>query len=309
MSDTQKASWFSRLKTGLATTRQQFSSKIVELFSDQTIDELFLEELEDTLIQADCGMPATRWLVDRLEQKIKTEKLQTSQSWLKALVTSFSELLSKLNAAPIDIEAHHPFIILLCGVNGAGKTTTIGKLARYFQDQGKSVLLAAGDTFRAAAVEQLKVWGKKNEVSVIAQQDGDPAAIVFDAIAAATARKIDVLIADTAGRLPTQQHLMQELAKIKRVIQKAEPTGPHATWLVLDGTTGQNSVSQVKLFDQAIGLTGLILTKLDGTAKGGAVAAIARECPIPLYFIGIGEKIDDLKPFDATTFSEALLEL
>ena len=308
MTDAQKTSWFTRLKTSLTATRQQFSGKVIGLFSGKKMDDDFLENLEDTLIEADCGLPATQWLVDALNQKVKTEKLQTPESWLNALIGLFSELLSSLNPAPLALNEHHPFIILLCGINGAGKTTTIGKLAKYFQNQGKSVLLAAGDTFRAAAVEQLKTWGERNGVSVIAQEDGDPAAVIFDAVAAAKARQIDVLIADTAGRLPTQQHLMQELAKIKRVVQKAEPTGPHATWLVLDGTIGQNSVSQVKLFDQAIGLTGLILTKLDGTAKGGTLAAIAREHPMPLYFIGIGEKIDDLKPFDSTEFSEALFE-
>lgn len=308
MTDSQKTSWFSRLKTSLTATRQQFSGKLIALFSSAKIDDDTVENLENMLIGADCGVNATEWLVTELQKKMKAEKLQTAQSWADTLAALFSERLSVLDPKPVNVDEHQPFIILLCGINGAGKTTTIGKLANYFQAQGKSVLLAAGDTFRAAAVEQLNIWGEQNNVSVIAQQAGDPAAVVFDAVAAAKARNIDILIADTAGRLPSQQNLMAELAKIKRVIQKAEPTGPHATWLVLDGTIGQNSVSQVNLFDQAIGLTGLILTKLDGTAKGGALAAIAQEHPIPLYFIGIGEKIDDLKPFDSTEFSKALFE-
>ena len=308
MSDSQKTGWFSRLKSSLSASRHQLSGRLASLFLRQKIDDDFIEELETTLIQADCGMQATQWLVNTLIDRVKKEKLDTPEAWQQALTQLFAQWMSHLNPPKLLVEQHRPFIILLCGINGAGKTTTIGKLTKYFQQQGKSVLLAAGDTFRAAAVEQLKEWGQRNDVAVIAQKDSDPAAVIFDAVSAATARKIDILIADTAGRLPTQHNLMQELAKIKRVIQKADSSGPHATWLVLDGTIGQNSISQVKLFDQAIGLSGLILTKLDGTAKGGAVAAIAQEHPIPLYFIGIGEKIDDLKPFDATDFSKALFE-
>ena len=308
MSEPQKAGWLSRLKNSLTASRKQLSGKITSLFSQQKIDDDFLENLETILIQADCGIQATQWLTESLQTRIKKEKLNGADVWQQALIDLFAEHLAKLDPEPVVTDEHQPFIILLCGINGAGKTTTIGKLTRLFQQQGKTVLLAAGDTFRAAAVEQLKEWGQRNEVAVIAQQEGDPAAVVFDAISAARARKIDIVIADTAGRLPTQQNLMNELTKIKRVIQKAEPSGPHATWLVLDGTIGQNSVSQVKLFDQAVGLSGLILTKLDGTAKGGVVAAIAQEHPIPLYFIGVGEKIDDLKTFQARTFAQALFE-
>jgi fused signal recognition particle receptor len=210
--------------------------------------------------------------------------------------------------APLEIAGHHPFIIMLAGVNGAGKTTTIGKLAKYFQSQGKSVLLAAGDTFRAAAREQLMIWGERNNVMVIAQESGDSAAVIFDAIHAAKARGIDVVLADTAGRLPTQLHLMEEIKKVKRVIAKAEPSGPHEVLLVLDANTGQNGLAQVKAFDDALQVTGLVLTKLDGTAKGGIIAAIARTRPIPVRFIGVGEQLDDLRPFVAQEFVSALFE-
>jgi fused signal recognition particle receptor len=210
--------------------------------------------------------------------------------------------------APLDISGHRPFVIMIAGVNGAGKTTSIGKLAKYFQNQGKSVLLAAGDTFRAAAREQLMEWGRRNDVTVIAQESGDPAAVVFDAIAAAKARSIDVVLADTAGRLPTQLHLMEEIAKVRRVIQKAEASGPHEVLLVLDANIGQNAIQQVMAFDKAIAVTGLVVTKLDGTAKGGVLAAIARQCPKPVRYIGVGEGIDDLQPFGAREFVEALFE-
>ena len=209
---------------------------------------------------------------------------------------------------PLDAARHRPFIIMIAGVNGAGKTTSIGKLAKYFQAQGKSVLLAAGDTFRAAAREQLMAWGERNNVTVISQESGDPAAVIFDAISAARARGIDIVLADTAGRLPTQLHLMEEIAKVRRVIQKADPTGPHETLLVLDANFGQNALMQVKAFDKSINVTGLIVTKLDGSAKGGVVAAIARQCPKPIRFIGVGESIDDLRPFVARDFVEALFE-
>ena len=219
---------------------------------------------------------------------------------------SLLDLLAPL-VKSIDTSGSRPFIIMLSGVNGSGKTTSIGKLAKYFQLQGKSVLLAAGDTFRAAAREQLQTWGKRNNVTVISQESGDPAAVIFDAIHAAKARSIDIVLADTAGRLPTQLHLMEEIKKVKRVITKAEPSAPHENLLVLDANTGQNAVNQVKAFDDALGLTGLIITKLDGTAKGGAIAAIARTRPVPVCFIGIGEKIDDSRPFDAGEFVDALL--
>jgi fused signal recognition particle receptor len=224
-----------------------------------------------------------------------------------ALQQSLQDLLQPLEA-PLEIAGHHPFIIMLAGVNGAGKTTTIGKLAKYFQSQGKSVLLAAGDTFRAAAREQLMIWGERNNVMVIAQESGDSAAVIFDAIHAAKARGIDVVLADTAGRLPTQLHLMEEIKKVKRVIAKAEPSGPHEVLLVLDANTGQNGLAQVKAFDDALQVTGLVLTKLDGTAKGGIIAAIARTRPIPVRFIGVGEQLDDLRPFVAQEFVSALFE-
>ena len=225
----------------------------------------------------------------------------------QALAAALLELLAPLEA-PLDITAHRPFVIMLAGVNGAGKTTSIGKLAKHFQAQGLSVLLAAGDTFRAAAREQLQAWGERNGVAVIAQESGDPAAVIFDAISAARARGIDIVLADTAGRLPTQLHLMDEIAKVRRVIQKADPTAPHETLLVLEANFGQNALQQVKAFDKAIAVTGLIVTKLDGSAKGGVLAAIARQCPKPIRFIGVGESIDDLRPFIARDFVDALFE-
>lgn len=296
------------LKGGLKATKAQIGGKLTGLFKKQKVDDDFLEELEAILLQADCGVEATMSLVDGLQQKVQDEKLDTPKAWSDALQALFTQLIAPLNPPALDTTQHKPFVILLCGVNGAGKTTTIGKLTKLFQQEGKSVLLAAGDTFRAAAIDQLKVWGERNNVPVIAQKDGDPAAVMFDAVAAAKARDIDVVIADTAGRLPTQRHLMQELAKIKRVLTKADPTGPHATWLVLDGAIGQNSVSQAVLFDEAIGLTGLVVTKLDGSAKGGTIAAIAKTHPIPLYYLGVGEQVDDLQPFDASAFASALFE-
>lgn len=304
----KKSGWLSRLKGSLQTSREQLTDRLTSLFSRQSLDDGFIEELESTLILADCGMAATDWLIEQLKETVKKNRLQTPEDWREAMKDGFTQLLERLDPPVLPLESHSPFIILLCGVNGAGKTTTIGKLAHYFQQQGKTVLLAAGDTFRAAATEQLKQWGERNGVAVIAQKDGDPAAVIFDAVSAAKARGIDILIGDTAGRLPTQQHLMMELAKIKRVIQKADPSAPHASWLVLDSTIGQNSISQVKGFDEAVGLTGLILTKLDGTAKGGVIAAIARERPLPLHFIGIGESLDDLRPFDASDFAQALFD-
>jgi fused signal recognition particle receptor len=225
----------------------------------------------------------------------------------KALMRILEDLLAPLEA-PLDVSTHSPFVILLAGVNGAGKTTSIGKLAHHFQAQGKSVLLAAGDTFRAAAIEQLQGWGERNQVTVIAQQGGDSAAVIFDAIQAARARGIDVVLADTAGRLPTQLHLMDEIAKVRRVISKADPSAPHEVLLVLDAGIGQNALTQVKAFDAAIGVSGLIITKLDGTAKGGVLAAIARHCPKPLRFIGVGEGVEDLQAFSAREFVAALFD-
>ncbi len=279
---------------------------MASLLGSGKIDDPLYQELENTLLCADMGVPATRYLLEKLRGRAQHENLQQAAELRAILRQSLLDLLAPLIKS-IDTSGRRPFIIMLAGVNGSGKTTSIGKLAKYFQSQGKSVLLAAGDTFRAAAREQLQTWGKRNSVTVIAQENGDPAAVIFDAIHAAKARSIDIVLTDTAGRLPTQLHLMEEIKKVKRVIAKAEPSAPHEILLVLDANTGQNAVNQVKAFDDALGLTGLIITKLDGTAKGGAIAAIARTRPVPVCFIGIGEKIDDLRPFDAGEFVEALL--
>lgn len=299
------SSWASRLKQGLARTRNQLGRPLASLLGSGKIDDTLYQELENTLLCADFGVPATQYLLEELRARAQRENLQLAAQLRDALQQSLLDLLAPL-VKPIDTSGSRPFIIMLAGVNGSGKTTCIGKLAKYFQAQGKSVVLAAGDTFRAAALAQLQTWGERNNVAVIAQESGDPAAVIFDAIHAAKARAIDIVLADTAGRLPTQLHLMEEIKKIKRVIAKAEPSAPHEILLVLDANTGQNAVNQVKAFDDALGLTGLIITKLDGTAKGGAIAAIARTRPVPVCFIGIGEKLDDLRPFDAREFVEAL---
>jgi fused signal recognition particle receptor len=271
------------------------------------VDDALYEELEEILLQADVGVPASKALRSATRAAVKRQRLVEAQHVRDALKQSLLDLLRPMEAR-LDSARATPFVILMTGVNGAGKTTSIGKLAKHFQDQGRSVMLAAGDTFRAAAREQLKVWGERNGVAVISQASGDMSAVVFDAIQAATARKVDVLIADTAGRLPTQQHLMEELRKVKRVIAKAMPDAPHEVLLVLDANTGQNALSQLKAFDAALGVTGLIVTKLDGTAKGGSIAAMAHNKPVPLYFIGVGEGIDDLQPFRADEFVEALFD-
>jgi fused signal recognition particle receptor len=307
-SQSKPESWAARLKQGLARTREQFGRKLTNLFSGGgKIDEELYEELETILLTSDVGVAATQYLLDDLRARVRREGLTEAEQLKGAVQQSLLALLQPLEQ-PLDIAGHRPFIIMLAGVNGAGKTTTIGKLAKYFQSQGKSVLLAAGDTFRAAAREQLMVWGERNNVTVIAQEGGDSAAVIFDAIHAAKARGIDVVLADTAGRLPTQMHLMEEIKKVKRVIAKADPSGPHEVLLVLDANTGQNGLSQVKAFDDALQLTGLVLSKLDGTAKGGIIAAIARSRPIPVRFIGVGEKLDDLRPFVAQEFVAALFE-
>ena len=259
------------------------------------------------LLTSDVGIEATTRLLDDLKIAAEFEKLDTPEGIQRALARLLCATLQPLEK-PLDVSGHKPFVIMIAGVNGAGKTTSIGKLAKYFQNHGKSVLLAAGDTFRAAAREQLEAWGRRNNVTVIAQDKGDPAAVIFDAIMAAKARGIDIVLADTAGRLPTQLHLMEEIAKVRRVIQKVDPTGPHETLLVLDANIGQNALQQVKAFDKAIRVSGLVLTKLDGTAKGGVVLGIAHECPKPIRFIGVGEQIDDLRPFSARDFVDALFE-
>lgn len=306
-----RRSWAERLKAGLSRTRAQLGGQLSSLFGRGHIDDEMLEELETTLLMADIGVDATRYLLDELKASVRRNKLVTGSQLQQALTEILLKLLAPLEQ-PLDVSSHKPFIIMIAGVNGSGKTTSIGKLAKHFQAQGKSVLLAAGDTFRAAAREQLAIWGERNNVAVIAQESGDSAAVIFDAVNAAKARGIDVVLADTAGRLPTQLHLMEEIAKVKRVIVKAEPTAPHEVLLVLDANIGQNALAQVKAFDAAIGVTGIVVTKLDGTAKGGVIAAIAHQQPagrpIALRYIGVGEGIDDLQPFSAGEFVDALFE-
>ena len=297
--------WAERLKTGLARTRDHLNTPISELFGTGKIDEALYEELESLLLSADCGVPATRELLEDVRNQVSRSTLKNAGELRAALRQAMTTLLTPL-ARPLDTSTHKPFVIMLAGVNGAGKTTTIGKLAWRLQAEGKSVLIAAGDTFRAAAREQLEAWGERNNVHVVAQEGGDPAAVIFDAVTSAKSKGIDVVIADTAGRLPTQLNLMEEIKKIRRVIGKALPDAPHEVLLVLDANTGQNAVTQVKAFNDALKVTGLVLTKLDGTAKGGVIAAIAKTLPIPVRFIGVGEQIDDLQPFDAAEFSEAL---
>ena len=299
--------WFSRLKNGLARTR----GNIVGLFSGGVIDDDFLEELEYALITADVGVQASTRILQRLRDTIKLKGLKTQDEVRLALRDEIARMLAPAQRE-LDIEQAHPLVIMMTGVNGAGKTTSIGKISQYLSQRGKSVLLAAGDTFRAAAREQLAVWGDRNQIEVIAQQGGDPAAVVFDAVSAGKARGTDVVIADTAGRLPTQINLMEELRRIRRAQDKAMTGAPHEAILVVDGTNGQNALTQVKAFDAAVGLTGLIVTKLDGTAKGGVLVAITQmrpENPLPIYFIGVGEGIDDLQPFNAVQFANALVGL
>ena len=306
-----RASWKARLKKGLSRTRNTLNTPVSELFRGATIDAALLEDLETTLIMADCGIDATAYLLTELKARVKRDRIERPADLQQALADILLGLLQTLEQ-PLDVDTHKPFIIMIAGVNGSGKTTSIGKLAHHFQAQGKSVLLAAGDTFRAAAREQLVAWGDRNNVAVIAQDGGDPAAVIYDAVTAAKARNIDIVLADTAGRLPTQLHLMEEIAKVKRVITKADPTAPHEVMLVLDANIGQNALAQVKAFDAAIGVTGLIVTKLDGTAKGGVIAAIARANgtarPPALRYIGVGEDLEDLQPFSAQEFVNALFE-
>ncbi|CAG7596529.1 Signal recognition particle receptor FtsY [Candidatus Vallotia tarda] len=297
-----KRSWLRRLKSGLHKT----SLGLRGIFSSLKCNEALFEELETVLLMADTGLDATTYLLNALRQKVRSGHITDAQQVKQALRGLLIELLMPLELS-IVLGRAQPLVIMIAGVNGAGKTTSIGKLTKYLQLFNQSVMLASGDTFRAAAREQLIIWGQRNNVAVIHQESADPAAVIFDAIYASRSRGIDVLIADTAGRLPTQIHLMQELCKVKRVIGKAMEGAPHEILLVLDANTGQNSLAQVKAFDESLGLTGLIITKLDGTAKGGILAAIARQHPVPVYFIGIGEKLEDLQPFIATEFADALL--
>jgi len=303
----EKLSFAEKIKQGLKKTRDAISENLSALSFTKKIDQEFYDELEMTLIAADVGYAATQQIITQLKDRVKKEKLEDGSELKDLLKKILSELLKQIEKPLIHIKTT-PFVILVVGVNGAGKTTTIGKLTKLLLDEGKSVLIAAGDTFRAAAKEQLQVWGDRNNVTVISQNTGDPSAVIFDAMQSAKAKGIDIVIADTAGRLPTQKHLIDELTKIKKVIQKFDETAPHETILVLDANTGQNAINQIKVFNEAVSLTGLIMTKLDGTAKGGIVAAIAKEQPIPLRFIGVGEKIDDLKIFSAEDYVEGMLE-
>ncbi len=334
--DRVQTPWLVRLREGMVKTRLLLSG----LFGGGEIDPAFFENLENALLASDVGVDATQFLLERLRTRVtRVESAEQLRAELREILV---ELLAPLEQ-PLQIAGAKPYVIMIVGVNGAGKTTSIGKLARYFQAQGFTVILAAGDTFRAAAREQLSAWGERNGVPVVAQSGGDPGAVVFDAVAAARARGIGVVLADTAGRLPTQRHLMEEAKKIRRVLAKAEPGAPHQTWLVLDANTGQNALSQLEAFDDALGLTGIVLTKLDGTAKGGVVCAIAlaqsrkalaqsrkalaqsrealaqskgtpgqsrdpRRRPVPLRFVGVGEGIDDLRPFVAREFVSALFD-
>ncbi|MCB1816022.1 MAG: signal recognition particle-docking protein FtsY [Candidatus Competibacteraceae bacterium] len=300
-------SLFERLKTRLAKTRSSLLGGLGDLFRGRKIDEELLEELETRLLLADVGVDATRTIIDSLTQQAERKELADGQALIGALQRRMAELLEPCEQT-LSIGEQRPFVILMVGVNGVGKTTTIGKLAKRLQSEGHSVLLAAGDTFRAAAVEQLQAWGERNKVPVIAQHSGaDSASVLFDAIEAAKARKIDVVIADTAGRLHTQVNLMEELKKIKRVIGKLDATAPHEILLVVDAGTGQNALNQAREFNDAVGLSGIVLTKLDGTAKGGIIFAIAEKLRVPIRFIGIGEGVDDLRDFKATEFVDALL--
>ena len=303
-----KLGWAARLKQGLTKSRDKMAKSLAGVFGGGQIDEDLYEELETVLITSDMGMEATEYLMKDVRDRVSLKGLKDGNELRGALKDALYDLIKPLEKPLVLPETKEPFVIMLAGINGAGKTTSIGKLAKYFQAQGKSVLLAAGDTFRAAAREQLQAWGERNNVTVISQTTGDSAAVCFDAVQAAKARGIDIVLADTAGRLPTQLHLMEEIRKVKRVLQKAMPDAPHEIIVVLDANIGQNAVNQVKAFDEALGLTGLIVTKLDGTAKGGILAALASDRPVPVRYIGVGEGIDDLRPFNAKAFVDALLD-
>lgn len=301
-----RVSFFARLKQGLLKTRQNVGFGFLSLFRGKRIDDDLFDELEEQLLIADIGVNTTRKIINSLTQHANRKQLKDAEALYSQLRDEMAEILHPVSQ-PLDISGHKPFVILMVGVNGVGKTTTIGKLARQFQQQGKSVMLAAGDTFRAAAVEQLQIWGQRNNIPVVAQHTGaDSASVIYDAIQAAQARQIDVLIADTAGRLQNKANLMEELKKIVRVLKKLDEHAPHEIMLTIDAGTGQNAVSQVKLFHEAIGLSGIALTKLDGTAKGGVIFAIADQFSIPIRYIGVGESIEDLRPFNADDFIEAL---
>ncbi len=298
----ERRTWLDRLRSGLRKT----GSSLSQVFTGTQIDDALYEELEAALLMADAGVKATEFLLSDLRRRVKEHKVTDPAAVKGLLADALTELLAPLEK-PLVVGQHRPTVIMVVGVNGAGKTTSIGKLTRHLADADQKVLLAAADTFRAAAREQLSVWADRNRVEIVSQEGGDPAAVTFDAVTAGKSRACDVVIADTAGRLPTQLHLMEELRKIRRVIAKADASAPHEVLLVVDGNTGQNALAQVKAFDEALQLTGLIVTKLDGTAKGGVLAALARERPIPVYFIGVGEKLEDLQTFSAREFAQALL--
>lgn len=308
--ETPKAGLLSRLRARLGKTRGGFADMLATLVAGRkTIDDELLEELETRLLLADVGIEATRSIIDDLTSRLSRKELTDGTQLVTALRDDLRAILEPCNRPLVIHNDAKPFIILVVGVNGVGKTTTIGKLAKRYQTEGHSVMLAAGDTFRAAAVEQINEWGRRNDINVISQAEGaDPASVIYDAVEAARARKIDVLIADTAGRLHTQSNLMEELKKIKRVIAKLDPEGPHETMLVIDAGTGQNALTQAQQFHEAIGLTGITLTKLDGTARGGIIFAIARKTGLPIYYIGVGEAIEDLQAFDADSFTDALFD-
>ena len=304
----EKTGWAARLKKGLSKSRNQMAKSLAGVFGGGKIDEDLYEELETVLLTSDMGIEATEFLMQDVRNRVSLKGLKDGSELREALKDAVYDLLKPLEQ-PLEIpNTGEPFVIMMAGINGAGKTTSIGKLAKYFQAQGKSVMLAAGDTFRAAAREQLQEWGERNNVTVISQASGDSAAVCFDAVTSAKAKHIDVVLADTAGRLPTQLHLMEEIKKVKRVLAKAMPDAPHEIIVVLDANIGQNAINQVIAFDDALGVTGLIVTKLDGTAKGGVLAALASNRPIPVRFIGVGESIDDLRPFIARAFVDALLD-
>ena len=310
----KKQSFFTRLKKGLSKTRDNFTNSLATLvLGRKEIDDDLLDELEMILLTADVGIDATDRIISNLTAQVSRQELKDPQALISALKKQLQDILAPI-AQPLDIDSHlakqdGPFVILMVGINGVGKTTTIGKLAKKYQEEGKSVMLAAGDTFRAAAVEQLQTWGQRNNVPVIAQKTGaDSAAVLFDAIQSAKAKKIDILIADTAGRLHTQSNLMEELKKVKRVLAKIDTTAPHEVMLVIDAGTGQNALNQAQQFKEAVDVSGITLTKLDGTAKGGIVFALAEKTQIPIRFIGVGESIDDLRPFESLAFTEALFD-
>jgi len=300
----------SNLVSGLKRTRNALVGGVADIFSTKKpLDQAVLEELEEKLLLADVGVEVAHQVIEELKKRLKLEKEVGAEAALQTLKSQLGEILSVCDAPLVIATDRKPFVILLVGVNGSGKTTTIGKLAKKLQQTGQKVMLAAGDTYRAAAIEQLKAWGERNKVAVIAQQQGsDSAAVLYDALQAAKSRGVDLLIADTAGRLHTQSNLMEELKKIKRTLQKIDPTAPHETLLVLDATIGQNALNQAKQFQAAVGVSGICLTKLDGTAKGGIIFAVAQNTKIPIRFVGIGEAIDDLKPFNAEEFVDALFD-